>query len=217
MDETFPIELIVFLVAGAGFLVTLAAMTIYYYVAQQSKRRGKRPGAVIQADLEALAEKWRSYRELGKIVQKAATKSIEKLNTTLTAVEDKLASAETAQALPGQKLSSPPKNQSAPSPPPEAAISSLPVSPQRVLERPVTGMPGRMLDPLNLTDNIDQMVQQKLRERPDLAGRRVRLANGRDGGLRIYVDDDVFEAVSDITDFKVREIIRDAIREWEGV
>jgi hypothetical protein len=74
-----------------------------------------------------------------------------------------------------------------------------------------------MLDPLNLTDNIDQMVQQKLRERPDLAGRRVRLANSLDGGLRIYVDDDVFEAVGDITDFKVREIIRDAIREWEGV
>jgi hypothetical protein len=50
-----------------------------------------------------------------------------------------------------------------------------------------------------------------------LEGRRVRLANGLDGGLRIYVDDDVFEAVGDITDFKVREIIRDAIREWEGV
>ena len=74
-----------------------------------------------------------------------------------------------------------------------------------------------MLDPLNLTAHIDQMVQQKLQERPDLASRRVRLGTSRDGGLRIYVDDDVFEAVGDITDFKVREIIRDAIREWEGV
>jgi hypothetical protein len=78
-------------------------------------------------------------------------------------------------------------------------------------------MPGRTLDPLNLTDNIDRIVQQKLRERPDLAGRRVRLATGRDGELRIYVDSDVFEAVSDITDLTVREIIRDAIREWEGI
>ena len=217
MDETFPIELIVFLIAGSGFLVTLATMTIYYYVAQQSKRRGKRPRAVIQADLEALAEKGRSYRELGKIVQKAATKTLESLNTTLTSVEDKLASEETTPGLLGQKLSSPANNQSAPLPPPESALPPLPVRPQRVLERPVTGMPGRMLDPLNLTDNIDQMVQQKLRDRPDLAGRRVRLGTGRDGGLRIYVDDDVFEAVGDITDFKVREIIRDAIREWEGV
>ena len=35
-------------------------------------------------------------------------------------------------------------------------------------------------------------------------------------GLRIYVDGEVFEAVGDITDFKVRELIRDTIREWEG-
>ena len=57
MDETFPIELVIFLIAGAGFLGTLAAMVIYYYVTQQSKRRGQRPGVVIQADLQTLAEK----------------------------------------------------------------------------------------------------------------------------------------------------------------
>jgi hypothetical protein len=217
MDETFPIELIIFLVAGAGFLVTLAAMVIYYYVAQQSKRRGQRPEAVIQADLEALAEKGRSYRQLGEVVQKAAARTLERLNTTLASVEDKLASTETTK-LPGEAPSSPQKRQSASDPPPpESALPPLPASPQRVLERPVTGMPGRTLDPLNLTDNIDRIVQQKLRERPDLAGRRVRLATGRDGELRIYVDSDVFEAVSDITDLTVREIIRDAIREWEGI
>lgn len=217
MDETFPIELIVFLIASVGFLGMLAAMVIYYYVAQQSKRRGQRPGVVIQAELQALAEKGRSYRQLGEIVQKATAKTVEKLNTTLASVEDKLASEETSQASP-ERASSPPKNQGVPStPPPESALPPLPTRPHRVLERPVMGMPGRTLDPLNLTDEIDRMVQQKLKNRPDLAGRRVRLANGLDGGLRIYVDDDVFEAVDDITDFKVREIIRDAIREWEGV
>ena len=217
MDETFPIELVIFLIAGAGFLGTLAAMVIYYYVTQQSKRRGQRPGVVIQADLQTLAEKGRSYRQLGEVVQKAAARTVEKLNTTLASVEDKLASPETAQAPPG-RASSLPRNQDVPGlPPPESALPPLPVRQQRVQERPVTGIPGRTLDPLNLTDEIDRMVQQKLRERPDLAGRRVRLANGLDGGLRIYVDDDVFEAVGDIADFKVREIIRDAIREWEGV
>jgi hypothetical protein len=30
------------------------------------------------------------------------------------------------------------------------------------------------------------------------------------------VDGEAFEAVGDITDFKVRELIRDTIREWEG-
>lgn len=70
---------------------------------------------------------------------------------------------------------------------------------------------------MNLADEIDQMVQHRLRERPDLADRHIRLASGLDGGLRIYVDDEVFEAVGDITDFRVREFIRDTIREWEGV
>jgi len=77
-------------------------------------------------------------------------------------------------------------------------------------------MPGRTLDPLNLADTIDRMVQQRLVERPDLAGRRIRLGTGKDGGLRIYVDDEIFEAIGDVTDFRVRELIRDTIREWEG-
>lgn len=186
-------------------------MVIYFYVARQSKRRGKRPAVVIQDDLQAL--KNGPYRRLGEAIQKAASKTSETLSTTLTSVGDELASAETAQTQPGQK---PSLNRRVPQSPYESTLPLLPNMPRRTLEGPVRGMPGRTLDPLNLADTIDQMVQQRLVERPDLAGRRIRLGTGRDGGLRIYVDDETFEAVGDITDFKVRELIRDTIREWEG-
>lgn len=188
-------------------------MVIYVYAARQGKRRGKRPAAVIQDDLQAF--KNGPYRRMGEAIQKATSKTAETLGTTLTSVGDKLASAETVQTRPGQKPSSPSLDQRALRRAPYE--STQPTDrPRRALERPVLGMPGRTLDPLNLADTIDQMVQQRLRERSDLANRRVRLASGLDGGLRIYVDDEVFEAVGDITDFKVRELIRDTIREWEG-
>jgi hypothetical protein len=84
-------------------------------------------------------------------------------------------------------------------------------------DKSVLGTPGRTLEPLNLVTDIDQIVQQRIQERPDLRERTVRLSSGREGELRIYVDAQVFEAVDDITDFRVRELIRDAIREWEGI
>jgi hypothetical protein len=201
------------MVAIAGFFGTSAAMVIYVYVARQSKRRGKRPAAVVQADLQAL--KNGPYRRLGEAIQNAASRTSETLSTTLTSAGDKLASTETEQAQSGQKLAAP-SNQRMLRQGLYEPAASLPGRPQRVLEKPVRGMPGRTLDPLNLADEIDQMVQERLRGRPDLAGRRIRLASGLDGGLRIYVDDETFEAVGDITDFRVRELIRDAIREWEG-
>jgi hypothetical protein len=211
--DSTPPELIILIVAIVGFFGTGAAMVIYVYAARQGKRRGKRPAAVIQDDLQAL--KNGPYRRVGAAIQKATSKTAETLSSTLTSVGDKLASAETAQTQPGQKPPFPSPDPRAP--PPNLRESTQSTNrPRRALEKPVLGMPGRTLDPLNLADTIDQMVQQRLRERSDLANRRVRLASGLDGGLRIYVDDEVFEAVSDITDFKVRELIRDTIREWEG-
>jgi hypothetical protein len=208
--DSTPPELIILIAAIVGFFGTAAVMVIYVYAARQSKRRGKRPAAVIQDDLQAL--KNGPYRRVGEAIQKATSKTAETLSSTLTSVGDKLASAETVQTQPAQKPSLDPhvlhQLPSESTPPP------LPDIPRRTLEKPVRGMPGRTLDPLNLADTIDQMVQQRLRERPDLAGRRIRMANGMDGGLRIYVDGEAFEAVGDITDFKVRELIRDTIREW---
>jgi len=67
-----------------------------------------------------------------------------------------------------------------------------------------------------LVDEIDELVQQRLQARPDLAGRKVRLTTGVAGGLRVYVDQQAFDAVGDVSDPQIKALIQDAIREWEG-
>lgn len=83
-------------------------------------------------------------------------------------------------------------------------------------ERPGVREPGRMLDPLPLVEEVNDLVQRRLRERPDMAHHLITLTTGLDGGLRIYVDQQAFQTLDDLTDPEVRSLIRDAIREWEG-
>ena len=70
--------------------------------------------------------------------------------------------------------------------------------------------------PLIPVEKINDLVQERLQERPDLDGRNIRLTTTVDGSLCIYVGRQTFEAVSDIPDPEVRALIQDAIREWEG-
>jgi hypothetical protein len=76
--------------------------------------------------------------------------------------------------------------------------------------------PGSMLTPLPLIDEVNDLVQKRLREDPDLADHLITLSTALDGSLRIYVDQQVFQAVGDITNPKVKALIQGAIREWEG-
>jgi len=75
---------------------------------------------------------------------------------------------------------------------------------------------SNLLDPLHLVDEIDDLVQQRLREHPELTERRVRLTTGATGGLRIYVGRQAFDAVDDIPDPQVKALVQAAIREWES-
>jgi len=79
-----------------------------------------------------------------------------------------------------------------------------------------TQTPSNLLDPLPLVDEIDDLVQQRLQKQPGLATRHIRLTTGTAGGLRVYVDQQAFDAVDDISDPQVKAIIQDAIREWES-
>jgi len=72
------------------------------------------------------------------------------------------------------------------------------------------------LEPVIPVEHINDLLQERLREQPDLARRRICLATEVDGSLRIYVGQQTFEAVDDIPEPAVRALIRDAIREWEG-
>ena len=73
-----------------------------------------------------------------------------------------------------------------------------------------------MLEPLSLIEEVNDLVQRRLQQEPDLADHLITLTTAIDGSLRIYVDHDVFQGVGEITNPRVRALIQDAIREWEG-
>ena len=63
---------------------------------------------------------------------------------------------------------------------------------------------------------INELVQERLQERPELAAQPIRLSTEPDGRLRIDVGLQSFESVGDIPEPAVRSLIQDAIREWES-
>jgi hypothetical protein len=73
-----------------------------------------------------------------------------------------------------------------------------------------------LLEPVIPVEHINDLVQERLREQPDLARRRICLTTEVNGSLRIYVGQQAFETVDDIPEPAVRALIRDAIREWES-
>ena len=71
-------------------------------------------------------------------------------------------------------------------------------------------------EPLIPVEAINELVQERLRERPDLLGQHVYLTTEANGNLRIYVGLETFESIDDIPRPEVRTLIQDAIHEWEG-
>jgi hypothetical protein len=71
-------------------------------------------------------------------------------------------------------------------------------------------------EPLIPVEVINNMVQERLRKRPDLAAQRIYMATESRGNLRIYVGMQSFEAVDEIPNTEVRALIQDAIHEWES-
>ena len=70
--------------------------------------------------------------------------------------------------------------------------------------------------PLIPAEAINDLVQERLQERPELAAQPIRLSTESDGRLRIDVGLQSFESVGDIPESAVRSLIQDAIREWES-
>ena len=106
-------------------------------------------------------------------------------------------------------------------------LSTAPKSPQPVPTTPVVEQaafltelrqqaPSHTPESRTFVDEINDLVQQRLQERPALAEHRIHLTTGKDGGLRIHVGQQTFDAVSDIPDLEVRALIQDTIREWDG-
>lgn len=69
---------------------------------------------------------------------------------------------------------------------------------------------------LNIASAIETFLQYKRDQTGAFAGRRIHVLPAMGGGVRIEVDGQYFEAVSDITDTEVRQFIANAIEEWQS-
>jgi hypothetical protein len=68
---------------------------------------------------------------------------------------------------------------------------------------------------LNLAEEIDQLLQIRIKAYPQFSQRRVRVANAIDGGLRFEVDGVTHRTLEEIPDDQVQALVRAAIRDWE--
>lgn len=157
----------------------------------------------------------RRYSHLQKITDpEAGREAIEAIKVVVAFAEDWLPSIRQRAAAPDSLA--PQVDQTtfikqlrqAPPPAPKTPVGLQGMLPKQA--------PRTMLEPLTFVDEINDLVQLRLQERPEMAGRSIHLSADGPVGLSIRVGAQTFEAVSEITDPQVKALIQDVIREWES-
>lgn len=109
------------------------------------------------------------------------------------------------------------------SPAPARAPVSTPT-----LSKPTAGRPAKVtsdsttadaaatVTQLSMTDQIEDILQRLLAQRPAMADRSIHIRSAIDGGVRIEVDGHSYSGVAEIGDADVRSVIQAAIQEWES-
>ena len=72
------------------------------------------------------------------------------------------------------------------------------------------------VEPLRLVEEINLLMQRRLKERPDLARRGIRLTHDIQGRILIYVGQQRYRSADQIPDEDVSAFIRDTIQIWES-
>ncbi|MBN1886643.1 MAG: hypothetical protein JW850_01580 [Thermoflexales bacterium] len=116
----------------------------------------------------------------------------------------------------------------APVPPPElnfeALVKPLPAPPP---QEPATsprlrwGWGKKAAEPppppiLGIAEQIDQVLQRLLENRPDVPAGGIHIGAADDGSLRIEVAGRVYPGVDSVPDPGVRELLKAAVKEWEA-
>ena len=68
---------------------------------------------------------------------------------------------------------------------------------------------------INIVDEINAILQQKLAEDPGLNGRSLKISRAIAGNLRIEADGKLYQRPEELTDDKLKELLRQALAEWE--
>lgn len=99
-----------------------------------------------------------------------------------------------------------PLQESAPSPAvPQPASIAAPIVPQVQPSVPKT-----------MADEIEELIQLRLRVTPTLMRRSIHIQQAAGGGIRVEVDGMFFDSVAGVTDPEVTAFLQSIIREWES-
>lgn len=71
-------------------------------------------------------------------------------------------------------------------------------------------------EPVSIVDQIEETLQQRLREHPNFRYRTMHIRQAPDGGVRVEVDGTFFDGVGDVADEEAKAFIQSVIREWEA-
>lgn len=70
--------------------------------------------------------------------------------------------------------------------------------------------------PKTMADEIEELIQLRLRMTPTLMYRSIHIRQGAGGGIRVEVDGSYFDSVADVTESEVTAFLQSVIREWEA-
>jgi len=68
---------------------------------------------------------------------------------------------------------------------------------------------------LSIADQIEDLLQEHLRETPQFAGHTIHVRPALSGGVQIEVNGKFYEGVGDIDEEEVRVLLMAVVREWE--
>ena len=75
--------------------------------------------------------------------------------------------------------------------------------------------PPANIPTLNLADEINDIVQARLRSSPLEQSNEIVISSDPGGGIRIKVNNRYYSSPDEITDPAVRDLIKSSIKEWE--
>jgi hypothetical protein len=71
-------------------------------------------------------------------------------------------------------------------------------------------------EPLSIPEQINALLQQRLRTMPEFADREIEVQPSLGGMVIIKVDGQFFEGVGEVADDDVRALLQEVVREWEN-
>lgn len=97
-----------------------------------------------------------------------------------------------------------------------AAQADLTPEPSHIISAAVKDEPPVSVQTGGIVDQIDNILQKHIRAEPKLEGRSIHLEQAPAGGLRIKVDNQVYQRPAEIKEKEIQLVIKMALKEWEA-